>query len=65
MSMPKAAVHKNNLPVPRKNYVGLSRKLLVMQAEAITHAVEKLSDNYFRPGVASRNSGHDPATPLF
>ena len=44
MLMPKASMHKDNLSQPRKDDVGFTGKIVAMNAEAITQAMEQGAD---------------------
>ena len=62
MAVPKTTVDEDDFFESRKNDIGISREITLMQTESQSHPVNDFPDGYFRPCVPSRNSGHDPAS---
>ena len=50
--MPKAAIHKNNFPMTRKNKVGATRQVAAVKSIAIASAMNEAVDDQFGRGVA-------------
>jgi hypothetical protein len=58
MPVPEAAMHEYDGPPLRKNDVRAARQVPSMETEPEPHSVERLSDNYFRLGVAGTDLRH-------
>lgn len=62
MAMPEAAIHKNDDLPFWKHDVRLSGKILAMQPKSIAQRVQAFSDDHFRSGILSPDTGHHLAT---
>jgi hypothetical protein len=62
MTVPKTAVDENDLLISGQNNIRIARQFSNMQTESISHSMQDTSDLYFRLGVPTSNSGHDPTS---
>lgn len=60
--MPKASMYKNNCLEFWKNQIRLPRQLLGMKSVTQPATVQIFSNQKFRLGVLTLNSGHHPTT---
>ena len=60
--MPEAAVYEHCRMVHREHDIRLSRQILAVQPEAISHPVEQGANNQLRLCVPISDAGHVPAS---
>jgi hypothetical protein len=58
MHVPVAAMHKNNLAVPRKDNIGFPGQVAGVEPEPIAHAVNQRANKKLRLCVLALNLGH-------
>jgi hypothetical protein len=64
VTVPEAAMHKDDRFVPRENDIGLAGQVFAVQAKPVPHAVQHRTDTDFGFGISSPNSRHVPAAVL-
>ncbi len=62
MPMPKTAMNEYNHLVSRQYDIGRAGQITDMQSVTEPHSMDYLAYDYFRLGVAARNSRHNPAS---
>ncbi len=58
MSVPKAAMHKDNLTPDRENQIWAAWKVLPVQAVAIAEAMNNSAHGPFRASITALHAGH-------
>jgi hypothetical protein len=61
VSVPKAAVHENNLSPAGKDQVGAAGQFRGVKPVAVTHAVDEASHDHLGDGVFTANAPHERA----
>lgn len=65
MPMPETTVNKHDRVIAGQYNVRTARQILYMEAKPITRAMQRRSDEFFRPSVFPPDTGHVPAATLF
>jgi hypothetical protein len=58
MSVPEAAMDKNDFPPRWKNQIRMARQRSNMEPIAVSKAMDELTNDHFRPGIPGTDSGH-------
>lgn len=59
MAVPKTAVHQDNFPVLRQDYIWLSGQVISVQAKPIAHPMECGADREFWARVFASYAAHE------
>lgn len=58
MAMPEAAVHQDDLSVPREHYVGLAWQVFSVKSKSVAEMMKDRPHDQFRLGVLTADSTH-------
>jgi hypothetical protein len=65
MTMPEAAVYKNDFALLGEDDVGISRHISFVESKAIAQSVDNRTNKEFGLGIQALNPGHDPTSFFF